>query len=696
MIAKRLVVIAAVAASWLTFAATPPASAEGSGSAEPDPVMESEDPEVTGIATPPPASAQASSAEARAAATGYSFSAQGLADVQSAATAFPRPTGCSLSSNGLAALMLSPTFPETGAGSAATPSPMTLSRWDRDIGLYSMSDKSTYVRAFWHPGIGMWQFDGAGFWGLTAYERMNTTTAAPLAATVMGGRYCNAKKAGLSDASARASAWGPWVACRSGACQQIFDSIYQGTSSALDVQSDSSVGRAGGVSTSTCAPPGLSSRSCNHVDPGDAQGYLGWTGTPSGSTSVAPLSYPFDVVKVGSDEWRLWDRADTGYGVDIAAKKPLTANPRSKTNPDRPCERISPVTWYVNGSVVDSVDRSACADLYPPSGLSQTSTKVSGTYQVVAGDFSGDGLDDIVWYAPGGAADFLWRSPVTSYTDVSISISGTYEPLVGDFDGDGRDDIFWYKPGSGADYVWTGKTNSPASAPFTNHSVTVNGSYDPVVGDFDRDGTDDIFWLSPSSTRHYLWTGATGLAFDSTPVTLAIDGIDGVGDFDGDGRTDLVDHRPGAAEDAFFFATGSGFVRRAASVGGTYDLEVGDFDDNGVDDIYWYSVGAGSDYVWFNDPGIPSPGTQPAGAPANLASGKTAAVLDSANGSDVVWARPGTGGDEFWTFSGRSLTRSTNLSVLEDYRMIVGRWTAGGDGVLFYAPGSTPDAFWTR
>lgn len=695
MIAPRVAALAVLAATAVPFVGST-ALAEESVDRTDDPVMYSEDPEVTGIATPPPVEQRVSAAEVSASASGYSFSAQGLADVQSAAAGYARPSGCSLSDNGLAGLLLSPTYPETGAGTSATPSPMTLSRWDRDIGLYSMSDKSTYVRAFWHPGIGVWQFDSAGLWGLTAFERMNTATAAPLAASVMGLRYCNATKAGLSDADARAAAWGPWVACRSGACESIFDTIYRGPGTPLDVTADPAVTRTGGVVSTTCAPPGMSSRTCMHVDPADAQGHRGWTGTPSGSASVAPLSLPFDVVKVGDDEWRLWDSADTGYGVDIAARKPLVANARSKPNPDRPCERISPITWYVNGSVVDSVDRSGCADVYPPPGFSQRNVSVSGTYQVLAGDFSGDGLDDVFWYAPGAANDYLWRSPMTSHSSIGVSVSGVYEPLVGDFDGDGRDDIFWYRPGTGQDYVWTGRSGSPASAPFGSRAVTVNGDYDPFVGDFDGDDTDDIFWSSPSSSGHYLWLGRSGLEFRSIGVSMSLDAVDATGDFDGDGRTDLVDHRPGGAADSILYSNGTRFSRHTVSVNGSYELFTGDFDDNGADDIYWYSKNSGSDYVWFHSAWRPPPGTQPSGAAANLGSGKRGAAIDGPDGTDMVWLQPGDGGDEFWTFSGRSLSRSTSLSMGAQRQVIVGRWTAEGEGVLLYAPGSTGDAFWIR
>jgi hypothetical protein len=67
--------------------------------------------------------------------------------------------------------------------------------------------------------------------------------------------------------------------------------------------------------------------------------------------------------------------------------------------------------------------------------------------KAIAGDFDGDGEDEILWYGLRGRPDTLWSglapggSPQAS--TVSVAKDGTYAGLVGDFDGDGRDDIFW-------------------------------------------------------------------------------------------------------------------------------------------------------------------------------------------------------------------------------------------------------------
>lgn len=139
-----------------------------------------------------------------------------------------------------------------------------------------------------------------------------------------------------------------------------------------------------------------------------------------------------------------------------------------------------------------------------PGALGTVPFNVSGTYTPLP-LLCGPDLD-IFWYAPGTAADFIWSGidvsgPALTYSTRPTTVNGTYTPLVGDYDGDSCDDIFWYAPGGGADYIWYNNGGST----FTSKQVAVNGSYRPIVNFFNEDSTSDIYWYAPGSTPEALW-----------------------------------------------------------------------------------------------------------------------------------------------------------------------------------------------
>jgi len=263
-------------------------------------------------------------APAAAAPSGRVYGAGPYADILHWAGVYARPS-CGLSQNRLAAMMMVPTFPETGAGTTTAPGPMTLSRWDTQSALWAFGDKDTpYQRAFWHPGVGMWQFDSAGGWNLTAGTAIDVATSAPVAAQVMSSRFCASTSPDVVEKMR--SGWFPWFECHSGPlCTDLLDSIFDGTN--LFVTLDASVTSRGGASSRTCNVRSIGSVSCDYVNPAVAQGYNGWT---SQSPLIpTPLTFPFYVFAANGREYRYWLRADTGYGSTIVASKPITANART-------------------------------------------------------------------------------------------------------------------------------------------------------------------------------------------------------------------------------------------------------------------------------------------------------------------------------------------------------------------------------
>jgi hypothetical protein len=232
---------------------------------------------------------------------------------------------CGLSGPQLAAMMLAPVYPETGAPGEQAPSPMTLSRWDDQARLYAFGDRGTpYRNAFWNPGVGMWQFDSAGSWNLNAATSISTWTSAAQAAATMADRWCRSGNQ-PSPAARRAYVWAPWYGCASGVCETIYQTIFDGAR-VRNITLDPSVGREGGMEFRTCSVAGLGTVPCSFVDPGRAQGHTAWRAAGYGPS---PISAPFYVIDANGREHRIWAAEDTGYGTTIRADKPTTANART-------------------------------------------------------------------------------------------------------------------------------------------------------------------------------------------------------------------------------------------------------------------------------------------------------------------------------------------------------------------------------
>jgi len=89
----------------------------------------------------------------------------------------------------------------------------------------------------------------------------------------------------------------------------------------------------GGMQAHTCLVGGQKTR-CDFVDPGRAQGANWWAlDDPTGgarASGEAPLPAPFYVVKRNGYEERHWLARDTGYGIDITARRLLGQNARPR------------------------------------------------------------------------------------------------------------------------------------------------------------------------------------------------------------------------------------------------------------------------------------------------------------------------------------------------------------------------------
>jgi hypothetical protein len=298
---------------------------------------------------------------------------------------------CGLTGNKLAAMMVVPTFTESGAATTPTeaPSPMTLSRWDTQSALWAFGNKSTpYQRAFWHPGVGMWQFDSAGGWNLSAGTMINSFTAAEQAAKVMSSRYC--ASTGTTDLAKIRYAWGPWYACAASAettCIGIFNEIFDGTD--IWVNRAYGVHRLGGAEEHSCVVAGVGVVTCYRIDPARAEGNRSFT---SSSPSIpTPITAPFYSWVAAGREYRTWLSSDTGYGATVTASKPITANARTS------------LTWQLDGPGLCD----ATAGVGACSGWSAWTTLAPSSIAPPAVARNADGRLEVVYV---GADGFVWHA----------------------------------------------------------------------------------------------------------------------------------------------------------------------------------------------------------------------------------------------------------------------------------------------
>lgn len=619
------------------------------------------------------------------------------------------PATCDISQHGRVALMLAPIFKESsGATTASTaPSPMTLSRFDEwsgtrdgdtnrnaNYGLYAFRDPNTiFARAYWHPGIGIWQYDSAGVGSpFTASERMDTGIVGADVARVMFSKYCSAIDRGESGQDARFAAWRDWgYPCR--LCESAFSDLSDHRSGAPGGSTSgfqylklvSGIDALGGTQSRTCSVDAGDSFPCWYVDPSRAQGADWWAGSPDDGkpgSGMAPLSHPFYVYESGGREYRHWLRADTGYRSDISASRQLGQNARPRTN-----KANTGLRWSSHSGLCDETTGSGNCGLEPANPeLRVKFSVVNGShYKPFVGDFDGDGLSDVFWYAPGAAPDSVWWSDRNGdFSATSTSVSGSYDPIVGDIDGNGIDDILWYRNGAPSS-IWRGGNDRE----FRTSSVNLPANRQVFLVDTRGDGRHDVIVYGPgaASDHHMTWTNGR---LKSRAVTVNGHYQPFVGDFDGNGIDDVFWYAPGPAVDSLWWSS-SPSRQLQVTVNGQYRPIVGDFDGDEVDDIVWYGVGATPDHTWFGNSNRRF-ASRP--TPVGGAYRPAVADLDGNGRDDIVWHSPGAGTDYRWSYRSDRSHSSTSVEIGRGMFPLSGVFGSGRDGIFWYGPGKTPDALW--
>ncbi|GAB3465239.1 hypothetical protein GCM10027436_78010 [Actinophytocola sediminis] len=195
----------------------------------------------------------------------------------------------------------------------------------------------------------------------------------------------------------------------------------------------------------------------------------------------------------------------------------------------------------------------------------------------------------------------LWLAPLW----VSSRQANVFTGSAADFDGDGDDDVVTFTHGVLAD-VYVALSNGAGFVGTTQkwHDYFALAGETPLTGDFDGDGRDDIVTFTHGQLADVHVALSTGSAFATATKWhdfFALDGeVPAVGDVNGDGRDDIITFTRNELADVHVaLSTGSGFAASAKwhdffGIAGE-SPGVADVDGDGSADLVTFTHGAAAD-----------------------------------------------------------------------------------------------------
>jgi hypothetical protein len=240
-----------------------------------------------------------------------------------------------------------------------------------------------------------------------------------------------------------------------------------------------------------------------------------------------------------------------------------------------------------------------------PHQLDQDFGLVSTAWQVQQiGDFSGDGRADILWRNSSTNDVQLWNSVPNATTlafankDLGVVAANWQVAATGNFNGDAPDQILWRDTSAGDLQLWSGH-GAKVNVIYANTDLGVVSTQWQIIGDgvFNNDGKEGLLWRNSSTNDVQLWVsdpgaGTIGFVNFDLGVLPSAWQVQGVADFNGDGKADILWRNTSTNDLQLWAGNGSGgFMNEDLGVvGSTWHVqETTDFNGDGKADVLWRS-----------------------------------------------------------------------------------------------------------
>lgn len=255
-----------------------------------------------------------------------------------------------------------------------------------------------------------------------------------------------------------------------------------------------------------------------------------------------------------------------------------------------------------------------------------------------------------------------------------------------DLNGNHKSDLMWRDSGAGGGLVlWM--MNGHAIASTVVKSLTP-GYAIVASGDFNGDGKADLVLRKDANTQLLLWIGNGNGGFTAYTLQTEFGAgwvVAGTGDVNGDAKSDIVWRNSGTGGLVLWLMDGQfvdSAIVKSLTVG--YDVVgIGDFNGDGIADLLLRKPANTQSLLWLGNGagGFTSHTLQ-----SQLGAGWVVAGIGDVNGngkSDIVWRNPdtGTGGLVMWLMNGHAIASALTKNMTAGYG-VVSAADFNGDGKL--------------